>query len=310
MPAGSDIAAIVGPTATGKSAIAEVAAERFDAAVISVDSMQVYREMDIGTAKPSLEIRSRVDYRMIDVSDPQLDVSVQAFQELARNHLENLLAKERRVIIAGGSGLHFRAIVDPMTFAPTDSTVRARIDAFDDADARSRLVGFDATVHEHVDMANPRRVVRALEIFELTGETPSHRAASSERSAVKSYTPRYGFGAIGIDAGDDARDRVAGRLTSMIDRGLLSEVARLRGRLGAAASQAVGYKELVPVLDGTYDLAEGIERTRSATIALVKRQRTFFRRDPRIVWLAWQDDEHQRIANGVEMIGEMMRWNS
>ncbi|NHZ70683.1 MAG: tRNA (adenosine(37)-N6)-dimethylallyltransferase MiaA [Proteobacteria bacterium] len=310
MSATRDLAVIVGPTATGKSAIAEAAAERFDAAIISVDSMQVYRSMDIGTAKPSVETRSRIDYAMVDVSDPSNDVSVQAYQEMARGHLERFLASGRRVLIAGGSGLHFRAIVDPLEFPPTDPEVRAALESLDDADARSRLIGLDPAAAEHVDLANPRRVVRALEILELTGASPTQRATSKEGEAVRSYTPRYNFSAVGVDAGERSRERVATRLTGMLNAGLLAEVATLRGHLGIAASQAVGYKEFIPVLEGSYDVDHGIERARNATHALVKRQRTFFRRDPRIVWLAWHDDEDQRVARAVETIGEMMQWTS
>lgn len=287
-----------------------MAAERFGAAIISVDSVQVYRGMDIGTAKPSQDSRDRIDYRMIDVCEPERDLSVQAYQTMARSHIDELLETGTRVIIAGGSGLHFRSLVDPLTFAPTDESLRTVLNEMDPEQARAALLAADAACAEVVDLSNPRRVVRALEILRLTGSTPTERAREAEYRAVRDYEPLYGFKAVGIDAADGSRRRVQERLGAMLEDGLLDEIARMRPHLGTSAAQAVGYKEFFAFLDGSENLESAVARVERATNALVKRQRTYFRRDPRITWLTWQDDEGKRINEAVDRIGEMMQWIS
>jgi len=265
--------------------------------------------MDIGTAKPTKVVRDRIDYRMIDVCEPQEDLSVSAYQVLARETLDRLLDADTRAIVAGGSGLHFRSLVDPMTFAPTDESLRTTLNAMDPDDVRAELLAADAACGVVVDLSNPRRVIRAFEIFRLTGATPTQRASEPEYRAIRKYEPLYRFKAVGIDAADRSRQRVHGRLAGMLSNGLLDEVSQLRGRLGAFASQAVGYKEFFAVLDGAEKLERGIEHVERATNALVKRQRTYFRRDPRIAWMTWQDDDI-RISEAVKRIGEMMQWTS
>jgi len=266
--------------------------------------------MDIGTAKPTQNSRDRFDYRMIDVCEPEEDLSVKAYQTLARKALDQLRDTDARVIVAGGSGLHFRSLVDPMTFAPTDESLRVILNDMDPEDVRAELVAADAACGTLVDLSNPRRVVRALEIYRLTGATPSQRASEPEYRAIRNYEALYGFKAIGIDAADRSRQRVHERLAGMLGDGLLDEVSRVRSRLGTFASQAVGYKEFFAVLDGAETLEGGIEHVERTTNALVKRQRTYFRRDPRIMWMTWQDDEDIRISEAVNRIGEMMQWTS
>jgi tRNA dimethylallyltransferase len=285
-------------------------AERFDASILSVDSMQVYRDMDIGTAKPSEVVRRRITHHMVDIADPAEDFSVQRFQAIGRPILEAEIAANRRVVIAGGSGLHLRCLVDPLTFAPTDPDVRDRLEREDVALLRVQLLERDPHAADHTDLANPRRVVRAMEVLELTGETPSDRARTPEAAALASYEPEVPFLAIGVDAGEDLRDRVDGRLHGMVERGLLDEVAGLQGRLGMTAAQAVGYKEFLPVVNGERPFDGAFEDAARATRALAKRQRTFFRRDPRIAWLPWQDEERDRIAQAIATIGERAAWIS
>lgn len=266
--------------------------------------------MDIGTAKAAAEVRTSVDYRMIDVCDPIDDFTVHTFQRMARRHLEELATQYRRAIIVGGSGLHFRAVVDPMTMAPTDPVVRSELDERTLASLVSELAVADPDAEDHVDIANPRRVVRALETFRLTGETPSQRASSFEAGQVRRYEPMYPFHAIGIDAGAESKRRVETRLGGMIGAGFVDEVADLEGRLGTSASRAVGYREMSKMARGEIRLDQAIADTLRTTNALVKRQRTFFRRDPRIEWLDWHDDEQLRIESAVDRIGEKMQWTS
>ncbi len=305
-----NVVAIVGPTAAGKSAIAEAVAEAYGAVVVSVDSMQLYRGMDVGTAKPDAATRRRVDYRMLDVCDPSEELSVQRFQELARGHVREVLGQGGRVVIAGGSGLHFRSIVDPMTFAPTDPELKGRLERSGVAELRSELLAADPGAGDVLDLANPRRVVRAVEVLRLTGTTPTERSSTTEADALRRYEPVIPFVGFGIDPGDAIVGRVVTRLERMLEDGLVAEVERLMGRLGRTASQAVAYRQYAAALRGEMSLDEAFDETVRVTNALVKRQRTFFRRDPRIEWLPWSSDERYRVAAAVDEIGEAAQWTS
>ncbi|MGH8875104.1 MAG: tRNA (adenosine(37)-N6)-dimethylallyltransferase MiaA [Acidimicrobiia bacterium] len=276
--------AILGPTASGKSDLALGLAEHLEAEILSVDSMQVYRGMDIGTAKATTEERRRVPHHMVDVADPEMAYTVANFQAAGRRVIEELA--ERPMVIVGGSGLHFRAIVDPMTFPPHDSELRRELEALSPGELRSRLVAADPEAGRHVDLANHRRVLRAVEVWTLAGETPSGRASRPEAEDLRAYRAVLPFRAVGLDPGALLAARVERRLSTMRTAGLLEEVGHLANRLGPTASQAVGYKQLVPVVQGRETEEEGWEAARRATLALAKRQRTFFRRDPRIRWVS------------------------
>ena len=283
---------MVGPTASGKSELAMTLAERIDGIILSVDSMQVYRRMNIGTAKPSIEDRRRVRHEMVDLVEPDEEFSVAEFQRTAREVIE---AGDGPVIIAGGSGLHFRAVVDPLAFPPSDSGVRAELEALEAGEMRARLLEIDPEAAKHLDMANPRRLIRALEVHRLTGLTPTERSKEAGRRRVKAYEPVYPFRAVGIDPGPAVEGRITRRLARMERAGLLDEVASLRHVLGRTASQAVGYKELIPVVDGEMSARDGFDGVAAATRSLVKRQRTYFRADPRIAWLDWDDSSAARV---------------
>ncbi len=274
-------------------------AERLGAEILSVDSMQVYRGMDIGTAKPTVEERRRIPHHMVDVADPEEEFTVARFQAEARR----VISEGRRpIIVVGGSGLHFRAVVDPLRFPPYEPEVRARLERLPVDDLRRRLLEVDAEAGRYVDLANPRRVLRALEIWELTGETPSRRAATAEAAAVREYRAELAVRAIGVDPGPALAERVRGRLARMRRLGLLEEVERLAPRLGRTAAQAVGYKELLGVVSGEVGIEEGFARAEAATLALARRQRTFFRRDPRIRWIPWSDDLDRLVAAALEAL--------
>jgi tRNA dimethylallyltransferase len=282
--------AVVGPTASGKSGLAVEVARRLGGEVVGVDSMQIYREMDIGTAKPDRVLRAEVPHHMIDLCDPEDEFSVAEFQDAGRRVMAAVRERRQRVVIAGGSGLHFRSLVDPLEFPPTDPEVRAALEQTASADLSVELLAADPSAGSHVDLANPRRVMRAVEVLRLTGRLPSERAATESAAAVRSYEPRHPFVGVGLDPGDALRSRVEARLDAMLAAGLMDEVTRLAPRLGLTAAQAVGYKQLLPVVTGAVDLAEARDIAVAATLALAKRQRTFFRRDPRIDWLTWDDD--------------------
>lgn len=266
--------------------------------------------MDIGTAKPSRSVRAWVDYRMVDLCDPGDEFSVHEFQRVARRHIEELATQYRRVVIAGGSGLHFRAVVDPLTFAPTDAVVRKELEEQTLESLTQELIAADPDAGALVDMENPRRVIRAVEILRLAGETPTMRAGTPEASKVRAYEPLYPIAAFGIDALDASPQRVARRLDAMIESGFIAEVEALAPTLGTSASQAVGYRSFARMMGGEISREDAITDTIRATNGLVKRQRTYFRRDPRIEWIPWHDDQVERVERAVNLIGKKMQWIS
>jgi tRNA dimethylallyltransferase len=272
--------------------------------------MQVYRGMDIGTAKPDPSARRRVRYRMIDVLEPSAAMTARWFQEVGREALEEELDRCGRVIICGGSGLHFRAIVDPMTFAPTDRDLRSALEEEPHDVLRARLEAADPHCGAVVDLDNPRRVVRALEVLELSGLTPSERARSPEARALAQYRALFPFIGIGMDPGAEAARRIEQRFEMMLDQGFVDEVRSLADELGRTAAQALGYRELLGHVRGEASLDEAVADATAATRAFARRQRTFFTRDPRIAWQPWQDDDGRRLAAAVDEIGERARWSS
>ena len=290
---------MLGPTASGKSEVALRFAEEIGAEIISVDSMQVYRRMNIGTAKPAVAEQARVRHHGIDLVEPSDSFSVADFQEVGRAALN---ASDAPMVIAGGSGLHFRALVDPMRFRPHDADVRADIEELSHREGVARLMALDADAGRHLDLANPRRVIRALEIAALTGETPTARASGPEQERLSRYESLFDFRAIALDPDLGLTRRVDQRLSEMLESGLLSEVADLAPELGRTARQAVGYKELLPVVAGEVPVEDGMEAARRATLALAKRQRTYFRRDPRLVWLPWSDSADERYRSAAEAL--------
>jgi tRNA dimethylallyltransferase len=257
-------------------------AEHLGAEILSVDSMQVYRGMDIGTAKPAPDDRKRVEHHMIDLVDPDTEYSVAEFQRDARRIIE---LDGPPLLIVGGSGLHFRAAVDPLEFPPHDPGLRAELERTPPSELVRELVAIDAGVGESLDLANPRRLVRAVEVLRLTGASPSVRAASPQAMAVREFRSLWPLQAFGLDPGNRLADTVEVRFDAMLAAGLLDEVRGLVERMGRTASQAVGYKELAPVVSGKVDLEIGRANAIRATLGLAKRQRTYFRRDPRIRWI-------------------------
>ncbi len=275
--------------------------------MLSVDSMQVYRGMDIGTAKPSAADRARVPHHMVDVAEPEERYSVARFQQEAR---AALIAASGPVVISGGSGLHFRAVVDPLHFPGEDQQIREKISALSASEVEGRLLEIDPDAGHHVDLANPRRVARALEVALIEHRSPTERAASPQRAAVASYRPAVPFVAVGVDPGEGLSDRVGVRLRRMVATGLIDEVAALAPRLGPTAAAAVGYRQLLPVVAGERSVQEGIELAEQATRKLAKRQRTFFRRDPRIRWVAWSDDPDELYQSVRQALTEEPAWSS
>jgi tRNA dimethylallyltransferase len=258
--------------------------------------MQVYRGMDIGTAKPDAASRRRYGYHLIDLVEPSQDLSVAEYQARGARVIDELADAGEHVILAGGSGLHLRALVDPLEFPPTDGELRSMLEAATSQSLVEELISADSGAGDVMDLANPRRVLRAVEVLRLTGETPSSRVVGPQATAVRRYVPSRPFVGIGVDPGGELAERVTARFDSMLASGLLAEVAALRPVMGRTARQAVGYKELIGVVTGEASLEEGSAEAIWATMALAKRQRTFFGRDPRISWISWHHDPNERLA--------------
>jgi tRNA dimethylallyltransferase len=261
--------------------------------------MQVYRGMDVGTAKPTVIERRGVVHHLIDLADPEDEFTVAEYRRMGRKIIGG---SDVPLIISGGSGLHFRALVDPMSFAPTDEDLRSQLEGKALAELVGDLTGFDPDAGSHVDLANKRRVVRAVEIALLTGETPSSRASSAEADHLRRYVPEIEFTAVGVDPGTVIEDRIARRLDDMRQGGLVEEVTRLQDRLGRTARSAVGYREIIDFLAGKTTLEDAFAAIGQNTRKLARRQRTWFQRDPRIRWIPWIDDEQERVERVMEIL--------
>lgn len=279
--------------------MAVTVASEIGAEVISVDSMQVYRGMDIGTAKPTLIERRGVPHHMIDLVEPSEEFTVAEFRRRGRVVMSSVA---KPLLITGGSGLHFRSLVDPMSFAPTEADLRQALESQDPDELIEELLAEDAHAGQHVDLANPRRVVRAVEILRLTGETPSRRATTERAEEVRRYKAEIEFTAVGVDPGDKLETRVEERLSSMRSGGLVEEVRRLRDRLGRTARTAVGYREVLSHLAGHITEDEAFELAAQNTKKLAKKQRTWFQRDPRIRWIPWADDVVERAERALSVL--------
>ena len=283
--------AIVGPTASGKTAAGLAVAERLGAEIVSVDSMLLYRGMDVGTAKPTEAERSRVPHHLVDVADPGETFSVQRFQELAHEAIDAIGSRGRRPLLVGGSGLYLRAVADGLEFPGTDPDLRAGFEAEAEVvGARAlheRLTASDPAAAAKIEPGNVRRTVRALEVAAATG-----RPFSSFATAWDSY-PAHHLRAAGLDVPRALLDeRIEARVLSMMGSGFLDEVRRLSaaGQLGQRTSgQAIGYAELASHLRGECSIDEAIAATVKRTRALARRQMAWFRRDPRIRWFRADD---------------------
>jgi len=282
--------ALVGPTASGKTDVALSLAEELGAEIICADSMTVYRGMDVGTAKPSAEARARVPHHLLDVADPGEEFSVARYQGLARAAISDVRERNAAPMVVGGSGLYFRAAVDNLDFPPTDATVRKRIETEDTESLAARLKREDPEAAAFVDLANRRRVVRALEVIELTG-----RPFSSFRDAWGRYTPAIVAGLAPPLNTLDAR--IERRLKGMLDGGLLDEVRALiedGHRDAVTSSQAIPYRQAVDLVEMRMTIDEFLEQAARATRRLARRQLSWFRRDPRIRW--FDSDQSERVG--------------
>ncbi|HEY3238599.1 MAG TPA: tRNA (adenosine(37)-N6)-dimethylallyltransferase MiaA [Acidimicrobiia bacterium] len=280
--------ALVGPTATGKSALAlAAAAELGDVEIVSVDSMQIYRGMDIGTAKPTPAERQAVPHHLIDVADPGEEFSVTLFMEAAAEAIRGIEARGHRALLVGGTGLYYQAVVDGLTPPGRDAGLHERLDARADeslSDLYAELSRLDPVAAGRIEPANRRRVVRALEVTLATG-----RPFSSFGPGMFAPAPGLAVRAVGLWLPRAVTAaRIIERFGAMKRQGLVDEVRRLAAApagLSRTAHQAIGYKEVLEHLEGTTTLEAALGRAVDRTRALSRRQRMWFRRDSRIRWL-------------------------
>lgn len=283
------VVAVVGPTATGKSDLGVALAERLGGEVVNADALQLYRGLDIGTAKLTVPERRGVPHHLLDVLEPDEDATVAAYQRDARAALADVVARGRRPVVVGGSGLYVRALLDRIEFPGTDPEVRAGLEARVEAEGaralHAELARLDPVAAENIGPRNARRVVRALEVIALTGRPYSANLPGHdyEVPAVQ----------IGLDCDRAVLDeRVQARVDRMWASGLVDEVRGLLARgIGRTASRAVGYAEVLAALRGEITQEEARAQVVAGTRRLARKQMGWFGRDPRVHWLDARDPD-------------------
>ena len=289
---------LAGPTAVGKSEIALLLAEKIGGEIISVDSMQVYRGLDIGTAKPSAEERARVRHHLIDVVDLTESFDAAQFVGLANDAVAGIRNRGHVPIFCGGTGLYFKAFLNGLGDAPTANVqLRAQLEATPLPDLLSELAEKDPVTYESIDRKNPRRVVRAIEVIRLT-----NRPFSVQRSNWTHGTrnTQHATAIIGLSRSiEDLRARIDARVDAMFARGLVDETRRLLERglaQNKTAMQALGYRQVVEHLRGERSLPETIELVKTRTRQFAKRQMTWFKRQLNVQWLELSQNNDPRAA--------------
>lgn len=299
------IIAVAGPTASGKSALALELCKRLDGELISFDSMQIYRGLDIGTAKPTKAEQAEVRHHMIDICEPTENFSAAEFAERAHKVIADVRSRGKRAVLCGGTGLYLDTVLGRLDFGEieSDEKLRGELIAFAEKNGaealHERLRGIDPQAAEKIHPNNVRRVARAIEIYELTGKTKTEH----DRAAI-SDSP-YESLIIGLDYDDREvlYNCINRRVDAMIEAGLEGEVRSLvsRGLLSAesTAGQAIGYKEMLGYIAGDCSLGDAVEKIKLGTRRYAKRQLTWLRRNPNINWL-YPD----RLCDFQSLVGE------
>jgi tRNA dimethylallyltransferase len=279
---------VCGATATGKSELAVSLAKEINAEVVNADSMQVYRGMDIGTAKLTNEERGGITHHLIDVLDIKEEANVAWYQQIAREKIDQILSTGKSVVVVGGTGLYIKAILDNLNFPDTDPAVRQRIT--DEAEKlgndvmHERLAKLDPAAALAIPKENIRRVIRALEVIELTGKPFT---ANLPRQESSKYPDAKQFGLV-LDRGN-LDEKIDKRVEDMWTKGFAREVSTLMTKgleQSGTAKKALGYMQIMNYLNGESDEAFAKEETKRVTRAYARRQETWFSRDERIKWLA------------------------
>ena len=289
------IICIAGPTASGKTALAVELAKELNGEVVSCDSMYVYKYMNIGTAKPSEEEMQGIVHHMIDVCDPAEDFSVSRYTEMATPIVDDILARGKTAIVAGGTGLYMDSLIRGNDFAPVPATghreaLEAQLQEFGVAPLLAQLQEIDPEAAEK-SQGNPRRIIRALEVYLETGET-----ITAHNRRTQAIPPRYDPLWLGLDFSSRKTlyDRIDRRVEIMLEQGLPEEIRQLLGSgipKTCTAMQAIGYKEFVDALDGKISMEDAVAQVQQSSRRYAKRQLTWFRRNPQMHWLIREANE-------------------
>ena len=292
---------IVGSTASGKSSLAiELARRRSNVEIISIDSMAIYRGMDIGTATPTVAEQEEIPHHLINIVDPSDEFALPLFQSAVEKALEEITNRGNRAVLVGGTGLHVRAVVDRLQVPPRFLSIRDEIELIPEtAFLYRRLNDLDPLASEKIEPGNRRRIVRALEVTLGTG-----RPFSSFGPGLDVYPPSP-FTEIGIRMPRDLNDlRIAERYKRQIEDGFVEEVKNLVSdgkELSKTASQALGYKQIISYIEGENTLDEAIESAIASTRRFARRQEKWFRRDPRIQWMEMQKDPLELLEEVIKV---------
>jgi tRNA dimethylallyltransferase len=294
------LVAVVGATATGKSGLAVSLARALDGEVVNADSMQLYRGMDIGTAKLSPAERQGIPHHLLDIWDVRKTATVAEYQVLARDVIDDIEARGKVPVLAGGSGLYVRAALGDLSFPGADDQIRQRLEAElaarGPAPLYERLTAQDPSAAAAILPSNGRRIVRALEVIELSGRPFS------------ATLPGYDQGRPAVQLGlhvprPELDRRIEARVDRMWESGFEAEVRRLTGlREGRTASRALGYQQMLRCLDGDWTLEQARDETARATRRFARRQESWFRRDPRIIWLPAEGPLQELTARALSVI--------
>ena len=303
------IICIAGPTASGKTALAVELAKLTDGEVVSCDSMQVYKRMDIGTAKPTQEEMEGIPHHMLDVAEPDEDFSVSRYCELATPIVEDILARGKTAIVAGGTGLYMDALIRGNDFAPFPSTgMREKLEQQADADGMEAMLellrSIDPDSAARLHLADRKRIIRALEVWYETGET-----ITAHNIKTQSVPPRFEPLWLGLDFADrkDLYWRVDKRVDIMLEQGLVEEIRALLASgipEKCTAMQAIGYKEFVAALRGDMTMEAAADEVRKASRHYAKRQLTWFRRNKAMNWLIRQGPKGEILDQARQLIRE------
>ena len=284
------IICIAGPTASGKTSLAVELAKELNGEVVSCDSMQVYRRMDIGTAKPTVDEMQGIPHHMIDVAEPDEDFSVSRYCRLASPIVDDIVARGKTAIIAGGTGLYMDSLIRGNAFAPFPATgVREKLEAQADAEGMEAMLNWLASVDPEsaarLHLSDRKRIIRALEVYLETGQT-----ITEHNRKTQAIPPRYNPLWLGLDFADRAElyRRIDARVGLMLEIGLIAEIQSLLASgipEKCTAMQAIGYKEFVSALEGQCTVAQAADQVRQSSRHYAKRQLTWFRRNQSIHWL-------------------------
>lgn len=296
----SKLLAIVGPTASGKTEVSLEVARKLklrevNAEIINADSMQLYKGMDIATAKLTPQQRADVPHHLFDVYEPEQEVSVVGYQAIAREVITEVLHRGNQPILVGGSMLYLASVMDILDFAPTDPAVRSKLEqelsTVGSTVLWQRLADLDARTAANINPENNRRIVRALEIIALQGLNYGAQLSKQRQP----WMPLQIFGI--HRERDQLKHRIEQRTTEMWRSGLLEEAARLRGRLGVTAKVAIGYQQAFDYLDGLIDQQQAEAEIVRLSNRYVKKQMTWFRADTRIQWLSGENIAEQIVES-------------